>query len=211
MNLAELREDVLVKLGEDPSDPKYWSVADVDAAINEAYEEITDATEWNEVMVTLSLDTRRTWYDLNAWREGMLTVLHFYNGTTQQWMRAGGVREFDSIQRDWMSASGEPRRMVRRGLNWLGFFPFSGTLNATIDIYGTAMATPLSADADVPGFPVEFHPGLVHHAVSNLKAQDHEPAQSLEEYEAYLDYEAGLKVHVNSRLEFDKHHILGRP
>lgn len=211
MTLQEMREDVLTQLGESVTAPKFWSVADVDAALNEAYEDISDAAEWLEVAVTINLDSRRTWYDLNAWRLGMLSILHFYNSQTQEWMVAGGVRAWDRNQRDWMAATGEPHNIVRRGLNWLGLYPASGTVSGTLIIHGTAMpAAPLAA-ADSPGFPVEYHPGLVEHALANLKAQDHEPAQSLAHFESYLDYESGLKVYLNSRLELDKHHILGRP
>lgn len=209
MTLDEMVELVLTELDTDPDDPTYWSRADVIDALNEGYEEITDATEWYEVTLPLPLLARRTYFDLNTLGINVLTLLHIHNSTTQRWLTWLTHRQLDGHNREWMYINGEPEWSFRRGLNWLGLFPYSAADYGRLKLSATAMVRRMAHGFETPGFPEEFHRGLVDYALAELKFQDHEADTALEWYVSYLDYEAGLKNHVLTRTALDQHHQLG--
>ncbi len=209
MNLAQLVEVVLSELDTPVDDPKFWSREDVITAINEGYEEITDATEWYQVTVPLPLTARRTYFDLRTLGHYMLTVFHVFNRASTRWANWTSTLELDGRYREWMFLNGEPEWIFRRGLTWLGIFPYSSADSGQLQLQGSAMCRRLVRDTDEPGFPEEFQRGLIEYALFELKAQDHEFATAEEHYVAYLDYEKGLETHVISRTNLDKVNILG--
>lgn len=209
MNLGELITDVLTRLDTDTAAPKFWSRQDVVDAINEGYEEISDACEWLEVTVNLALKARRTYYNLACFDEQLLTILHAYNYQITRHLTAASHRRMDRHMKEWMQVSGQPEWIFRRGISWIGMFPFSSTDTGRVKLSGTALPKPLVQLTDSPGFHLDFHMGLAEYALSELKAQDDEPVQSLAHWQSYLDYEAGLLAHMLTRTSIDQHHQMG--
>lgn len=64
MNFAQIREEVFSRLRTTAADSVFWTVADVNRAINDGWEDLADATGWYEVLSRISLIAGRTYYDM---------------------------------------------------------------------------------------------------------------------------------------------------
>src|ERR1044072_2039469 len=125
MTKAELRTDVFRRLAEaDPSRHVFWTVADVDTAIDETYAELADQTECYERAITIDLLSGRPYYDLRTVvPEAVLSIGPAYNETTNRWLIGSSVRDLDGADRRWERVTGTPQRTFLRGLHWLGLYP----------------------------------------------------------------------------------------
>lgn len=200
MTLADLRTETFRRLRDDAGAPVFWTEAEVDAALNAGYMEVSDETEWHEVAVTIDLLSHRPWYDLRRLvGPGFLAIGQGYDLTTNRWLLPTTVRELDAYDRRWERAVGEPRRVVMQGLWWVGYWPRIGSDTGTIQQYVRTLPDPLVDAADEPGFPETWHYGLVEYAVSDLSAQDGEASRAQLAWAAYLAQEAGLRAWVDGR------------
>lgn len=208
MTFVELRAEVRRRLREqmgtyDRADESiFWSDADIDVALNDGYEEISDATEWNEVFQTVDLLKDRPYYDARTvLRDGYLVLGPAYNTTTSQWLAPTVVTQLDRSDGRWEQRVAEPERLLTRGLFWFSYWPWKGIAVGAIKQYYRALPTPLSADADVPGFHSVFHEALIEYALFDLFAQDGENELAAGAWQEYLDLEAKMFTYYDHRAE----------
>lgn len=211
MTLDEMRTEVATRLNEDITALKYWTLQDIDNALNAGYENISDASEWYEVLLALPLSSRRGYYDLRGFPITVLSVRHAYNMQTQRWMTPTSVRDLDKVYRQWEHVQGASDRYFIRGLNLLGVWPRSPQDSGQIRLGVTSFPPRLVNTYDVPGFDSDFHWGLVDYAVYELKSDDREKDVALGFYAKYLETEMKLKERVRTRQSLDKLHSLGQP
>ena len=207
MTFSELQAEVFRRLDEDSSDAAFWSVDDVKTALNEGYEEMSDASEWHEQSANLPQLSKRTYYDLRTalGADSPLTVKHLYNATTRRWIYPGDLRELDyRTFCQWEEITGEPEQFFLRGLFWLGTFPKATADSGTIKVYFTALPPALSDDGDEPGFSEEYQYGIVEYAIADLLAQEAETQKARAHFSEYLTYEAGLKAWTEGRISLDR-------
>ena len=62
----------------------------------------------------------------------------------------------------------------------------------------------MSADSDTPGFPQEFHFGIVEYALYDLFAQEGDTQKALKHWMDYEAYENALSKYVDGRMAKDK-------
>lgn len=199
MTLAEMEADVVRRLAEGAS-PIGWTSTEIQTAVNRGYLELSDASEWNEQYVDIDLLQDRPYYDLRAVVGcGFLAPGAAFDRQTNRWLIPTSVRQFDAHDRRWERVTGEPQRILTRGLWWLGYWPRIQSEIGSIKQYYTAVPDPLCVDEDEPGFPEQFHVGCVEFAMSELWAQDGETGQALLSWKAYLAIEAALVSWVNER------------
>lgn len=128
MTLSDIRTEVFRRLDESETSPVYWSLADVDDAINAGYEEISDATEWYELAAQLGTDGS-LYYDLTTQLSPrFLRLKHIYNATSNLWLSFTTPRDMDGKYVSWETVSGEPEKALLRGLWWLGLWPKPGLI-----------------------------------------------------------------------------------
>jgi hypothetical protein len=200
MTRAELRTEVFRRLQESATTPVFWTVTDVDAALDEAYNAISDATGWCETWVTVDLLHLRPAYDLRTLTSKTpLSIGKAFNDQTNRWLQPTSVRDLDSGNRRWEATTGEAARVWARGLWWLSYYPKADTDSGTVTQYLTVLPDAMTADTDVPGFPDTLHYGLVEYAVSDLWAQDAEVNKALQSWQEYLTYEGGLTAFMQGR------------
>lgn len=206
MTFAEQKTEVFRRLNESSSSPTYWTEADVEDALNEGYEEISDASEWYERSASISKLKNRTYYDLQTnLIDTFLAPRRCFNPQTNQWLDPISVRTLDfKTYRQWELNPGEPQKMFMRGLWWLGTYPKSGADSGTLQLYYTALPTAMSADGDEPAFPQEFHMGLVSYALYELRYQERETGIALKHFAEYQSYESGLRGYVQQRTSLDR-------
>lgn len=197
MNFGELKTEVFRRLEENSVSPVYFSPDDVGDAINEGFEELSDATEWYETNNPVNLAVDTIYYSLSSLN--ILTPKQAYNNQNNRWMVWTTVDRLDGRYRRWEAAGGEPDWIFTRGVWHLGTFPVPQAAGGTLTLYHTAMPTLLSADGDTPGFPQEFHYALVDYALYDLLCQEAEVAKALKFWERYQAKETALKRFVAAR------------
>jgi len=203
MTNGEIKTEVLRRLRESSSTPTFWSDRDISASIHQAYAEISDASEWNEQQEVISLPSNNIpVFDIRQFTtQEFLVAGPAYNSITSRWLQPGSIREFDLYDRAWETRVGEVEYALVRGLWWLTYWPFD---TGSITQYYIAVPDRMTADADEPGFPEEYHYGLVEYAIFDLWAQDGEADLAYAAWREYLKYEAGLTAWVNGRIGVPK-------
>jgi hypothetical protein len=207
LNFAELQTEVFRRLSESSSDPAFWTATDVKAALNEGYEEMSDASEWYEWNANLPLLSNRTYYDMRTCFGGdtVLTLKQAFNSTTRRWLNPVELRELDcGTNTQWEDVQGEPQSWFIRGLFWLGTFPKQESDSGTMKMYFTALPPALDSDYDEPGFPQDFQYGIVEYALGDLLSQEAETKKALSHFGEYLTYEAGLNSYTAGRISLDR-------
>jgi hypothetical protein len=114
MNFSEMKTEVFRRLDESSSSPVFWTSADIEEALNEGYQEISDATEWYETYDIVSLLSGLTYYDLRFYLgDTFLSPRRAQNQTTERWLTPSHVRDLDfQTYTQWEIVSGEPTRIV---------------------------------------------------------------------------------------------------
>lgn len=207
MTFGELQAEVLRRLGDSSSAPEYFTASDVKASLNDAYTEMSDASEWYERNAVLKTLSNRTYYDLRGVL-GAETFLGFrsaFNNTTRRWLDLMNVRELDEqVFQQWENVTGEPESVFLRGLWWLGTFPKQASDTGSLKVYFSGLPPELKADSDQPGFPEEFHEGLIEYALGDLFSQDWETRKAVIHFNAYSEIERALTAWVDGRIAKDR-------
>lgn len=209
MTFAEQKADVARRLAES-TERVFWSDDDIATALNEGYAELSDATEWYEQYFEIDLLTDRPYYDLRTvLGESFLAIRPGYDEQTSRWLLPTAVRQFDAHDRRWERVTGEPQRVVMRGLWWLGYWPRVQSEVGLIKQYYTALPPPMVEDDDEPGFPETFHNGCVEYALADLFSQDAETTLALASWADYVATEAALQTWVDDRVAGPIQHGFG--
>lgn len=210
MTLSEMTAEVLRRLRETSDGTEVmWRDTDVEYALNEAYAEISDATEWCEKFQTIQLLAEQSYYDARTLlREGFLVAGPAFNTTTNRWLEMVTTKQLDLGDGRWEQRLTEPERMIVRGLWWLRYWPTSTSLG-TIKQYYIALPDALDDDEDSPGFHESFHYGLVEFALCDLHLQDAEYSLAMDAWQEYLSYESALRAYVQGRASIPMNHGWG--
>lgn len=207
MNKGELRNEVQTRLAEDTTNPVFWSDADVDEAINDGYEEMSDVAEWYERGANIPLLSQVRYYDLRTALGGdtFLSPRRCFNPLTNWWLKPSEPRDMDfHTYRRWEINLGMPQKIFMRGLFYLGIFPLQNGDTGLMRFYYTAMPPALVNDSDEPGFPSEFQRGLVQYALFDLYAQDRETQKAMIHWQQYIEIEQQFVDYVQHRIGIDR-------
>jgi hypothetical protein len=208
MTFSELTAEVLRQLDENGS--TFWQTPEVQAAINEGYQELSDVTEWYETSDTMTLVANETYQDLRDWDDEILTLRHVWNATTSEWLDFIDVRELDfRAYRRWETNTGEPRHLFMRSPFTVGVYPHETTAG-TLTVYYSAMPEELSAASDTPDLPREFHEALIEYALYDLLVQDGLVEAGLDHWKQFVGYQTGLNQWVRKKISRDRMYG-GRP
>ena len=200
MTFQALQAEVSRRLAEVSSGRIVWSLDEIKQAINDGYAEISDAVEWNEQWEDLDLLADRPYYDLRAiLGEAFLALRPAFDRQTNRWLIPSTVEELDQHDRRWERVTGEPQRLVLRGLWWLGLYPRIQSEIGQIKQGFVALPDPLEEDEDEPGIPDTFQYALVDFALTDLWAQDGEVSLALAAWAAYLKNEDEFREWLDGR------------
>jgi hypothetical protein len=200
MTLAALRAEVRRRVLEVAGAPVFYTDADIDVALNSAYAELSDSSEWYETWQDIDLLNNRPYYDARTLLgDALLAPGAAFNRTTNRWLLPTSIGELDRHDRRWERVVGTPSRIIVRGLWWLSYWPRVQAATGTIKQYFTALPPALVNDTDEPGFPETFHNALVDGALVDLFSQDAEATWALTAWATYLKTEADLIQWVSER------------
>jgi hypothetical protein len=201
VTFLEMQEEVFKRLRESSSSPVFWTLDDVKDSINEGYGEISDSSEWFERVKVVDLLKLRPYYDVYSYLDKcFLRIDVAFNETTSRWLTHEHHATFDARDPRWEQRVAEPDHLLFRGIRWLSYWPYKGVESGRIRQYFVSVPPTLCDDTDEPGFPEQYHYGLVEYAVYDLLAQDNEVNLALEAWQAYQGYDQGLSSWVNKRI-----------
>ena len=203
-----MQTEAFTRLEENSSSPRFWALADIKAALNEGLEEMSDSSEWYERNYAIPHVAAQVYTDLKAslGSDQILTPKHAFNNQTNRWIEFKDVRDLDNERLEWETVTGEEEKCILRGLWWLGTFPHPAASSGSLTLYFTALPPTMVSDSDTPGFPDEYHYGIVEYALGDLFSQERDYVKSLSHFKAFLPYDAGLKHYVESRIARDRIH-----
>jgi hypothetical protein len=207
MNRGELQQRIFIGLNESSANPAFWTVADVQAALDDAYEEMSDASEWYERDAVLRLLSNQQYYDLRFIVEAdtFLRLRAVFNATTNRWLQPISVDDLDyRTYRQWEDVTGEPEKWLVRGLWWLRMFPMRPSDTGVVQLFYKALPPAMTRSTDEPGFPREFHEGLIEYALGDLLSQEGETKRALVHFQKYQGYQARLNEWADSRTSTDR-------
>ena len=201
MNFGQLKTDVRRRLGD--STTAFFSNDDIENAIQDAYAELADATEFFERYANLTTIAGHTYYNLtHILPDTFLSPRRVYSGTTNRWLTPTTPRELDyHTYRQWELVYGPPEKYWMRGNWWFGIFPRTADDVPILRFCYTAIPDEFVDDSDTPAFPQEFHPGISASALSDLFSQQRETEKALVKWAEYLGYQDGLKKYVDGRTQ----------
>lgn len=208
MTRAELRAEVRRQL--DDASERFVTNDDINDSLNEGYEDMSDVTEWYERTFNLRCQSGRNYYNIRDMvQEELIRVLRCYSKTGNWWLHPDSLRNLDGVLSQWETNRGEPRSYLMRGHWWMGLWPKpSADFDSVERVYYSAMPPALTLDTDAPGFPDEFHRGLVDYALYDIYMQDRDPDVALNYYARYLVFRNALDAYVDGRQSLD--HMPGR-
>jgi len=203
MTFGEMQTEVFRRISESSSSPAFWTVADVKTAINEGYQEFSDASEWYERSTAFTL-TNELYYNLSVRiSDSILSIKRAFNDQTKRWLDPVNINDLDNrTYVRWEAVTGEPQMMILRGLWWLGMFPKQSA--GTVTLSYSAMPPVMVLAADTPAIPEEFHYAFINYAVYDLLAQEAETDKALKFWGDYLLFQEAFQRYVQKRISFDR-------
>jgi len=171
----------------------FFSDDDVNDALNEGYELLSDASEWFETSITVDVLSTRPYYDLRRiFPYQVLAPGAAFNPQTNRWLMPSSITDLDRMWRRPEQVYTQPERIVNRSLFWVMYWPLLTTEgSATVTQYAICMPSRLGND-DEPGFPERFHRGCVAYALTVLFPQKGETQKAREADLEYQEEEAEL-------------------
>lgn len=199
MTRAQLKTEVFRTLNASSLDQAFFTDTDVEDALDDGYREMSDDAEWNEQTITVDLLDDRPYYDARRILPStVLSIGAAFNEQTNRWLTPTALIDLNRADRRWELVTGEPDRLLVRGLWWIGYWPRVQQDDGTIRQTFTALPDALEDD-DEPAFPEAYHLGLKAYAVAELSAQAGLIEAALAAWETYLGYEIGLRQWVQRR------------
>lgn len=196
MTKAEMRAEVKRRL-EEAEEPVHWTDDEIDAAINEGYEDICAFAEPYETNKLIAPDLEgdgTPYYNLLDLQldEGFLSLRRVDNCDTMRWLLPRTALELDEMYYpQWEAMEGEAQWLILRGHWMLGVVPIKQS--GTIDLKMAAIPVPLIAETDEPIFSEHFHVALVEYAEYELKCMDKNHVDAMGAWGRYVELRNNLR------------------
>lgn len=209
LTLSDIRSRVRIRY--EASSATRWSNVDVNDAINQGLEELSEATRYYEQWVSIPLREKRTYYDLRGWAKGsILSVTSLWHENGNRWVSPASHTDIDIAQ--WEKTAGAPYLWFTRGLYWLGVFPRLTTdADQWVRAYYATVAPKMTDDGHEPKqLPDEFVPALEEYAMYELTQRDGDTEKALFWWAKYKDREVALEQHMAHRVSTARSGAVGR-
>jgi len=208
--LSDIRSRVRTRF--EASSSNRWSDADVNAAINDGIAELSEATRYYERWASIELKAGRTYYDLRARADTLLSVTAVQHEPGIRWLTAMTKADIISGYQLWEQSAGNPIGWFTRGLWWLGIWPRPASdPDQFLRVYYTAVAPALTDDGHIPDqLPDEFVPALEEYALYELQQREGETDKALYWWGQYKQREATLEQYMANRVTTARTGTIGR-
>lgn len=208
MTLLELRTRVLTELGEDPSNPKFYTAAEADAAINDAESVFALLTLCLERTASLTLLYNTTWYQPRTAFSDFLLPLRVRRQADGAKVVPTTIEALNALSETWESEIGAPQRYVSLGCNLLAFHCQPQASDTVLVTFARTPAA-LTSDSATPEIPAQFHETLIDFAVpkARMKEGGGEFSKELSRMQRFMNAASDLADVVrrrNKALQYDR-------
>lgn len=157
MTRKQIRDSVRTNLAD--VGISFYSDVEINASIQDAYNEICAKTQCLVKSSTRSWVSNRNYYDFVT--DGVtdyLGCIAIFNNNTNQWLRDDlSLRDFDRLRRDWEIWIGEPQFWASHSLKRIAIAPKPASATGTFILWYWANAPTLATDDDVPLIAADMH------------------------------------------------------
>ena len=201
MTVTQIQTRILQRLDEDSTSPAYYSPAEVLSKINEGQQLFALLTLCLEKSGTFTLTAATTFHHLLGTLKDFIVPLKIRVTSGGARVTANTLAELDALDASWQKTTGTPTRYNVTGIDLLALNKQpSGTPTLTIT-YAHAPAT-LTAAANTPAIPPEYHMALVDYGIHALRVKEGgaEFIESLKYFDRFLDDAQKCGDFVRSRM-----------
>jgi hypothetical protein len=168
MTFAIIRSLVLQRLDENTSAPESWTLAEVNAAINEAQMFLVLLTLCLENKVTFNLAANTVFYDPFAQVSDWIVPLRVRSANVK--VRPAKMAELDALSSTWRTETAPAvKRYGTRGFALLYTYPVPSGSGQTLELTYAQSPAVMVNDGDVPQIPEQHHPALADYGIYRLR------------------------------------------
>lgn len=186
MNRQELREHILVALGEARTSPVFFSNADVHTMIQDGQEVMAESIGGILRTAYLPLKAGVGFYPLRGIAPDFMKIKRLSIPSLDRRLVAVSRRQLDEFHEFWRTVNGDPENYVSMGWDWIGVFPHPSSAGLILRVDYLAWPRTLDSDDDWPEFMDADHDALMYYGLYDglLKRWDVEKA--LPVYQEFL-------------------------
>jgi hypothetical protein len=163
-----MRGLVLQRVDESTTTPESWTVAEVNAALNEGLQLFVLLTLCLEAKITFNLTANLVFYDPFAQISDWIVPLRVRSNNVK--VRPAKISELDALSSTWRTDTGATvQRYGTRGFSLLYVNPAPAGAGQSLELTYAQSPAALALDTDVPAIPEEHHPALVNFAIYRLR------------------------------------------
>lgn len=199
MTFLELQDTTLRELEEATSSPVFHTRDEVKDALNQAYQDLAEETEFYEKDLTIDLVANQLHYDLAELDPTVISIRRIHNDQNSRFMYVRTVPQMDGAYQNWTEVTGQPEIVVPRSVLVFAVWPMAAVSSGTLTAKVAATPPSLSADADTPAFPDPFHRALIERAKAELLPAEREVAKARRCMDRYRVLAAALREWVTGR------------
>jgi hypothetical protein len=161
--------ETLQGLGENPTEPVYYSVGDAGQVVNWAQRLFVLLTLCLETSDTLTLAAVTTWYSVRTQVSDWLLPLRLeYAGAK---LRPARLSELDALDTAWQASPGDPTRYASLGLDLVALYKQPGA-PASLDVMYAKVPARMTGPLDVPEIPEAYHGVLPGAAIALARLRE---------------------------------------
>ena len=175
-----------------------WPDAVIHVAVNEALDELSEATGFVERVVSIPQLADRNFYDLRGYvPDDFIIVRAVWSTVREDWLTPDTE---DSLGPRWEGVVGDPRMFFMRGWSWLGVYPHPTASTGFLRVYLTTLAPQfLHSQAVLSDLPDDLVPALEDYALYTLQALDGAVDKALLHWKDFVARQQALGEFVSQR------------
>lgn len=206
MNLETMYDLASQRLNEGPNQggPVHYPVAEIIAALNEAYRFFVLLTLGLEATVAWPVPAATTWFHMLTTNTGLfadwIVPLRITTATGAK-VRPARIEDLNSLDTQWLASPGAPYRYVHAGADLLGLYQQPAASGTTLYVTYARAGSALVETTDTPETPAEYSPAFVKYAIYRCRQEEgaDEFAKALPLFGEFLDAAKHYAAYVRSR------------
>jgi len=151
----------------------FYSAADVNDAIQDAYDDVAVMSGCIQKSATLNFTSLLSYYDFSTLIPDYFAAVAIYNNNSRRWMHPDSRRSFDKVAFDWEIRTGEPMFWSPIDSKRIAIMPRFVVATGNMTVHYRAQADVL-AGSDTPEIHIEMDSLLQQYATADLLDQAQE-------------------------------------
>jgi hypothetical protein len=163
-----------------------YSIDDLNAAFQDAYDDIATITQCIIKKITLNWVANLSYYNfISLGATDFLATVAIYNNVSKRWLDDyQTVRDFDSLNDKWELSIGTPTNWAPLNYQYTAIFPKYGNSPGDFDLYYWATA-PVIVDAATPLIATDMQALLEKYSTADLLEQFEEYVSAMNFWQLY--------------------------